>query len=128
MANHFEKHYSEESLTDKLRKYARTAGAKVVYAVLLLYYVMMEPGTPVRTRITIAAALGYFIFPLDAIVDITPLIGYSDDLGVLIFALMQVASSVTSEVKSKARKHLEKWFPSVEENEIADIDERFKMN
>lgn len=38
--NNYNQYFSEESLWEKLKKYAKVAGTKVVYAVLLLYYTM----------------------------------------------------------------------------------------
>ena len=45
-------------------------------------------------KATIVGALGYFITPLDAIVDLTPVVGYADDLGVLALAIAAVATYV----------------------------------
>jgi uncharacterized membrane protein YkvA (DUF1232 family) len=75
-----------------------------------------------KTKVSIAAALGYFILPTDAIFDLTPLIGYSDDLGVLLFVLSQVASSITPEVKEKARQKVDEWFGTVDPADIAEIE------
>ena len=36
-------------------------------------------------------AIGYFVSPIDAIPDIVPVAGYTDDLGVLVLALVSVA-------------------------------------
>ena len=54
--------------------------------------------------------MGYFIFPLDAIPDITPVVGYSDDLGVLAMALAAVAIHIKDEHKQQAIEQLERWF------------------
>ncbi|MFV0589794.1 MAG: YkvA family protein [Draconibacterium sp.] len=122
--NNYTQYFSEDSLWEKLKKYAKEAGAKVVYAVLLLYYTMKDKGTGIKTKLSIAAALGYFILPTDAIFDLTPLIGYSDDLGVLLFALSQVSKSITLEIKEKARQKLNDWFGEVPPDDIKEIDER----
>jgi len=128
MQDPYSEHYSEESLFDKLKKYAKVAGSKVVYSVLLLYYLMIDKETPLRTRITIAAALGYFIFPLDAIPDLTPILGYSDDLGVLIFALSQYASSITENIKEKAKAQLSKWFSKIKVDEINEVETKINKS
>ena len=57
----YRKHYSENQFWEKLRKVARSAGIKVVYAALELYYVLRNPGTPKADRVKILGALGYFI-------------------------------------------------------------------
>lgn len=122
MDNGYSKYYSEESLWDKLKKFAKSAGAKVVYVVLLLYYIMQDSAVGLKAKISIAAALGYFILPTDAIFDLTPIIGYSDDLGVLLFVLSQVAKNITPDIKTKARQKLDDWFGEINPEEIIEID------
>lgn len=122
MNNQYAKYYSEESLWEKIKKFSRAAGVKVVYAVLLLYYAMKDSGVSVKTKLFIAASLGYFIMPADAIIDFTPLIGYSDDLGVLLFALKQVSSAITPDIKEKARGKISQWFQDADENEMAGLE------
>jgi uncharacterized membrane protein YkvA (DUF1232 family) len=124
MENEYLNQYSEKSLWDKIKKFSKTAGVKVIYAVLLLYFVMESKNVGVRTKLTIAAALGYFILPTDAIFDLTPLIGYSDDLGVLLFALSQISSSITPDIKEKARQKLKDWFGEMEESELEDLESK----
>ncbi len=108
--NPYPEAYSEESLKEKLARYAKTAGREVVEKVLLLYYALQRADTPAWAKATIIGALGYFIAPLDAIADFTPLLGYSDDLGVLALALATVASQIDDEVKDKAAEKLKQWF------------------
>ena len=124
MENKYSKLFSEESLWEKIKQYSKAAGVTVVYAALLLYYVMKDKNTSVKSKITIAAALGYFIVPTDAIFDLTPLIGYSDDLGVLLFALGQISSNITPEIKEKARKKLSDWFGEISEDELRTLEEK----
>jgi uncharacterized membrane protein YkvA (DUF1232 family) len=120
--NQFDKFYSESSLWEKIKKFSKAAGVKVVYAALLLFYIMNDKGVGIKTKISIAAALGYFILPTDAIFDLTPLIGYTDDLGVLIFVLTQVTSNITPEVKENARKKLNYWFGEINPDELQELE------
>jgi len=106
----YSKHYSESSFWDKLLHFAKQAGRDVVHKALILYYVGNDPATPVWAKGAIAAALGYFIFPIDAIPDLTPFIGYADDLGAIVAAMAAVASCITKEHIDKATKQLEEWF------------------
>ena len=124
MDKDYSKHYSEKTLWEKIRKFSKDAGVKVVYAVLLLFYAMKDKSVSLKTKLTVAAALGYFILPTDAIFDLTPLIGYSDDLGVLIFALAQISSSITPEVKEKAKNKLRDWFGEIDENELHELESK----
>jgi uncharacterized membrane protein YkvA (DUF1232 family) len=47
---------------------------------------------------------------LDAIPDLTPLVGFSDDLGALAAALTMVSLYVNAEVKQEADQTLKRWF------------------
>lgn len=124
MDNNYSKYFSEEGLWEKIKKFSKDAGAKVIYAVLLLFYAMKDKSVSIKTKLSIAAALGYFILPTDAIFDLTPLIGYSDDLGVLLFALSQISASITPEVKQKAKEKLKDWFGDLDENELHELEDK----
>jgi uncharacterized membrane protein YkvA (DUF1232 family) len=124
MNEEYSKYYSEKSLWEKIKKFSKAAGAKVIYAVLLLYYAMKDSNVSLKTKLFIAATLGYFILPTDAIFDLTPIIGYSDDLGVLLFALKQISSALTPAVKENARKKIDEWFTEIDDKEIAELDEK----
>ncbi len=108
--NKYSKEYSEENFWEKLRTYAVTAGREVVEKALFLYYAYLEPETPAWAKATIIGALGYFISPIDAIPDIIPVVGYADDLGVLVMAVGTVAAYITPKVKKKAKKKIKDWF------------------
>ena len=106
----YQENYSESGLQRKIKSVARWAGAKVMYAVLLLYYVLQSPTISKADKGKIYGALGYFILPTDLVVDFLPIVGYSDDLAALMIALHAVASNITPEVKAQARTKLSKWF------------------
>ena len=124
MNDEYSKYYSEKSLWEKIKKFSKAAGTKVIYAVLLLYYAMKDSKVSLKTKLFIAASLGYFILPTDAIFDLTPIIGYSDDLGVLLFALKQISSAITTGVKENARKKIAEWFSEIDEKEIGELEEK----
>jgi hypothetical protein len=50
--------YSEESLFKKIGHVAVKAGIKLIYVVLLLYYTLIKPTTPVGAKMTILVSLG----------------------------------------------------------------------
>lgn len=124
--NEYSKSYSEKSLFDKIKKFAQKAGINVVYAVLLLYYALQKTGIPAWAKAAIVGSLGYFIVPVDAIPDPTPVVGVADDLGVLVAALVAVAIFIDDEVKTKARNKLKDWFGEYDEDSLNDIDEKIK--
>jgi len=102
--------YSDDSFWDKLTGYAKSAGKEVVEKALLLYYAGQEEKAPAWAKATIVASLGYFIAPLDAIVDLTPVVGYADDLGVLALALAAVATYINDNVREKTAVKIQSWF------------------
>jgi uncharacterized membrane protein YkvA (DUF1232 family) len=108
--NQFGKEYSDEGFWDKVRKYAKAAGESVLEPALKMYYAATDSDTPVWAKTTIYAALGYFISPVDALPDITPVVGYTDDLGVLVAALAATASHLKEEHVKKAKETLAQWF------------------
>lgn len=106
----YKQHYNEESFWEKLINYAKLAGKEVVEKALYLFYAAQQPETPSWAKGVIYSALGYFILPIDAIPDITPIVGYGDDLGVLAAALAVCAAYITPEVKAKAKQKWKDWF------------------
>jgi uncharacterized membrane protein YkvA (DUF1232 family) len=83
----------------------------------LLYYAAQEEKAPAWAKGTIAAALGYFIVPLDAITDLAPGVGYADDLGVLVLAIAAVAAYINEDVRAKTDKKILDWFGDDEADE-----------
>ena len=118
----FKQYFSEASLWEKVKNYSKLAGSKVIYVVLLLYYILKDKNVNSKTKLSVAAALGYFILPTDAVFDLTPFIGYSDDLGVLLFVLTQVSSNLTPEIKEKARKKMGEWFGAINNNDLHELE------
>jgi len=106
----FEKEYSDKSFWETLLHYAKLAGRDVVERALQLYYTAQSPNVPTWARAVIYGALGYFITPIDAIPDLTPIVGYTDDLGVLVAALAAVMAYVTPEVMERAAQKAREWF------------------
>ena len=104
------KEYSDAGFWDKLVGYAVIAGREVIEKALQLYYAAEDTNTPAWAKTVIYGALGYLIFPMDAVPDVTPMIGYVDDLGVLAAAIATVALYITDDVKRKAAQKLCDWF------------------
>lgn len=113
----YKKHYSENGFWDKARKVARKAGVKVVYAALLLFYVLKNPDVSSGDKGKIYGALGYFILPLDIIPDWIPIAGYQDDLAALMWALVTVRKNVTPQVKAQAEAKVRQWFGDYDHSE-----------
>ncbi len=126
MKNPFQKYgklFSEDGLWNKITNYAKQAGLKAVYTALLLFYAYRRKDTPSWAKNIILGTLGYFLAPIDAIPDLTPIIGYTDDIGVLSFGLVTIAAYVDEEVRKNARKQLSKWFGTYDEEELDSVEE-----
>ena len=108
--NSYAKYFKPEKLWEKLKKYGRIMGKELVFYVLVLYYAMKSPKTPLMHKLMIAGALGYLILPLDFIPDSMPIIGYTDDLAAITTVLSKVSSSITPEIEARAREKVNQWF------------------
>lgn len=73
---------------------------------LAAWFCARDPATPRRVRMTLLAALGYFVLPIDAIPDIMPLLGFTDDAAVIAAAIAAVAGSITPEHRERAKQAL----------------------
>ena len=102
--------FDDEKLWDKITNFAKSAGREVIQKALWLYYAAQMPNTPVWAKTVIYGALLYFILPIDAIPDMIPVVGYSDDLGALASAVTAVAMFIDDDVKEKADKKMADWF------------------
>ncbi len=109
-ANQYAEEFSEPSLWRKIGKYAAAAGKQIVEKVLVLFYCMRDKDTPAWAKTVIIGALGYFILPTDAIPDIIPVVGYTDDMGALAMAMGLVAMHIKPEHHTAAKEKLKQWF------------------
>ena len=89
---------------------ARKIGINIIYVGLLLFYTLKRHSTPKWVKTTIIGALGYLIAPFDIFSDFIPFIGYTDDLGVLVLAIIAVSFYISKDVKQKAKAKLNDWF------------------
>ena len=105
-----DKNYSEAGFWQKLNTFARKAGHNLVEKSLQLFYAAESPDTPVWAKGVVMGALAYFISPIDAIPDPIPVIGFTDDLGVLIGAVATIAAHITPKEKKKAAEKMAEWF------------------
>ena len=114
--------FSKRDFVEKIARIAKGAGAKLVYAALILYYTLQSDKVSATNKAMIIGALGYLISPLDVVPDAIPIAGLADDLGVLVFVLKKVWTDVDPDLQVKARQRLSKWF---DEDEIEEINDLF---
>lgn len=111
---------------DKLLRYLsarlKTIGVKLTYSALLLYYAYQRKDTPAWAKNIILGSLAYLVSPFDAIPDLTPLLGFTDDLGVLSFGLVTIACYIDNAVRDKAKFRIHKFFKVVDEQDLIEVD------
>jgi uncharacterized membrane protein YkvA (DUF1232 family) len=115
--------FSKKEFAEKITRIAKRAGAKLVYAALILYYTLQSDKVSKSDKAFIIGALGYMISPIDVIPDAIPIAGLTDDLAVLLYVLKKVWSGIDPEIIEQAKKKLSRWF---DEDEIAEIGNLFE--
>ena len=116
--------FSESKFWNTVQSYAKKIGVQSVYSSLLLFYAFKRKETPTWAKNIIIGVLGYLIAPIDLIPDLTPFIGYTDDLCVLGIGLVAIASYVNDSVKLQAKTKLKVWFGNYDPSEIENIDQK----
>ena len=114
--------FSQSEFVEKISRIAKRAGAKLVYAALILFYTLQSDQVSAKDKALIIGALGYMISLLDVIPDAIPIVGLSDDLAGLLYVLKTVWTDVDPSIKERAKERLSKWF---DEDEISEIDNLF---
>src|SRR5947209_11425437 len=74
-----------ERFAAKAKHYLRQL--PLAHETVAMYFCLLDSRTPIWVKATAAAALAYFILPFDAMPDLLPIVGLSDDAGVLAAAL-----------------------------------------
>jgi uncharacterized membrane protein YkvA (DUF1232 family) len=74
--------------------------------VVAAYYAMLDPATPTGARLTILAALAYFVSPFDFIPDFIAGLGFADDATILLAALSAVRGAIREVHRETARRAL----------------------
>jgi uncharacterized membrane protein YkvA (DUF1232 family) len=74
--------------------------------VVAAYYCALDPQTPNKVRLTLLAALAYFVAPIDVIPDLLPVIGFTDDATVLMAAIAMVRNHIHDDHREAARRAL----------------------
>jgi len=106
----FQEHYSESGFWKKLKKHAKKLGEKGLKHALVLYYALQEPSVPAWAKAVIVGALGYFIFPLDAIPDFIPGVGLVDDVSVILAAIGVLELNIPERARERADAKMKEWF------------------
>jgi uncharacterized membrane protein YkvA (DUF1232 family) len=101
--------FSDTHFWQTVSSKAKAMGLDLVYSALVLYYALQDPDLPSWARTKTYGALGYLLFPADAIPDWWPG-GYADDMAVIAAALGAVAMHIDDDAKQAAHDKLRDWF------------------
>ena len=83
---------SHQQLLSKLKS---IRGLKeLIHPALLLYVLVMDGDIPTWVKALAVTALIYLIDPIDTIPDITPVVGYVDDLLILTAAIKKLSDHI----------------------------------
>lgn len=116
----FSQKYNPEGLTKKVKAVAAKAGCTTIYYALLLFYALADEKMPLSKKVTVIAALGYFIAPVDFIPDFI-VGGLIDDGSVLLYAIHQIQAYIDESVKEKSKAKLQEWFGPQEIYELPKV-------
>lgn len=111
--------YSDEAFIDKVTRFGKKMGGKLLYNVYVLYYVLKSSNVPIKVKLEIIGALGYVIVPLDLIPDFIPVAGFTDDLAAITFAVQMARAHITPEIQERAEMKVYEVFGSLDDCELA---------
>jgi uncharacterized membrane protein YkvA (DUF1232 family) len=90
----------------KIRKVA--AKAPFAAEALSLWWCARDPATPASAKGMMIAALAYFVLPTDAIPDILPAVGLTDDAAVIAAVIALIGRNLKPRHKDEAQAYLAK--------------------
>lgn len=99
----------EEKVRDGFWPTFRKAAARIPFTddLVASYYCALDPKTPTKVRMTLLAALAYFVVPFDMVPDFIMGFGFGDDIAVLTAAIAAVRGSITDAHRDAARRVLD---------------------
>src|SRR5262249_61382505 len=97
-----------ERLRGLFRDKAKRVARRLPFAedLLAAYYCAFDHATPLRVKAALLGALAYFVLPFDAVPDMLPFLGFTDDAAVLLTALRIVSGHIKPEHREAARAAL----------------------
>ncbi len=101
---------NEKIVTQGFVEKARRTLGKIPFTdeAVAAYFCATDEATPNRVRITLMAALAYFIVPIDVIPDFIAMLGFTDDAAVFWAAWRSVQGHVHESHRKKARAFLKR--------------------
>lgn len=129
----YDKYYCYKALkTDLMLKgnilkycvtHIKKMGVRLIYAVLLMYFAFRSEATPAWAKKIILGALAYVLSPIDSIPDLTPVLGFTDDMGVISFGLVSIACYIDQNIRNQSRVKINEWFKVIDESQLTAVDQ-----
>jgi uncharacterized membrane protein YkvA (DUF1232 family) len=93
---------------DHFWRKTRRVAASIPFAedLLAAYYCAFDHNTPLPVKTALIGALAYFVLPADAIPDVLPVLGFTDDAAILATAIKLVTSHIRPEHREAAKDKL----------------------
>ena len=101
-------YFSDNAFWSKLQSLSGNGWCEMLKQVVTLYVLLKDSSTSMTLKITLIGALGYFIAPIDAIPDLIPLLGYTDDMSIIGMLINQLSHAITPEIEQQVRALLPK--------------------
>ena len=101
--------YNEEAFLHKAMRFAGVIGREALLKAFQLYYVTQKPELPAKVKTIIMGALAYLVLPVDVVPDLLPVVGYTDDVAVLAYALLQALPYIDDEVNARRSRWCRKF-------------------
>src|SRR5262249_61691825 len=91
-----------ERLRGLFRDKAKRVARRLPFAedLLAAYYCAFDHATPLQVKAALLGALAYFVLPFDAVPDMLPFLGFTDDAAVLLTALRIVSDRKSTRLNS----------------------------
>ena len=98
----------QRALLDRFWRKLRSAAASIPFAedLLTAYYCAFDRNTPMSVKASLVGAIAYFVLPTDAIPDVLPILGYTDDAALLAATINLVTAYIRPEHRVAARDKL----------------------
>jgi uncharacterized membrane protein YkvA (DUF1232 family) len=95
----------EKALLERFWRKLGAVAASIPFAedLLTAYYCAFDRKTPMPVKASLVGAIAYFVLPIDAIPDVLPILGFTDDAAMLAATINLVSAYITPEHRTAAK-------------------------